>query len=100
MRHYSSYVARGSQMKSYNQKMYWVRQYVKIPFHHKIVYVHEEDDGSLTVWHTDSPFWYDFYHADEYDFTKEEIAYTPTLNIREKVKRVTCTDPNNVAYWM
>lgn len=85
--------------KTYNERMYWVRQYLNIPFHHKIVYV-DEVDGVINVWHTDSPFWYHYYHADEYPFTKEEINYVPKLNLREKFKRTKCDDPNNVAYWM
>ena len=53
-------------MKAYNTLVSWIRKVCrKIPNDNKIVWVEPNDDGSVDIYHTDSPFWYNFFHSDE-----------------------------------
>ena len=67
------------------------------------MWVEEEDDGTLTVYHTESPFWYYFFHPDEgtgRNTCKKGSECTKKVPVKKHACNKTCTDPNKLEYWM
>jgi len=54
-----------------------------------IIWIEENDDNTMDVYSTDSPFWRDFYHDDEFkEQMKKDIGYkkdTP-IPIKEMIE--------------
>jgi hypothetical protein len=92
-------------MREYNERIHWtIKKAARVPRKHKVVWVEEEDDGTLFVYYTASPFWYYFFHPNE-GAGKGHKKCKKVLECTKKVpipthKRIKCDDPNELAYWM
>jgi hypothetical protein len=83
-------------MKTYHEKVHWTLK-KNVPFKNKVVWVEEEDDGTLTIYHTESPFWYNFFHGEECPRVSQVSRKCPTMT---HVDKVICNDESKLEFWM
>lgn len=86
--------------------MSWVRKIFKqIPKNHYIVCVEQDEDGSIEVYHTESPFWYNFFHANEEKQqskkkNKEKDCTSVSQCTKKEHIKIQSDNPNELVYWM